>query len=78
MTGPEAVAIIKELGLSQARFARLAELHKNAVTKWANGSQPHGPAVVLLKLLVGRPELVQVLEAGEIELPDRRRKAARK
>lgn len=62
MTGPQAVATIKQLGLSQARFARLAELHKNAVTKWANGAQPHGPAVVLLKLLKSRPELVGVLE----------------
>jgi DNA-binding transcriptional regulator YiaG len=67
MSGPEAVAIIKELGLSQARFARITGLHKNAVTKWANGAQPHGPAVALLKLLKRRPELVQVLESGELD-----------
>ena len=62
MTGPEAIEAIQELGLSQARFARLAGLHKNAVTKWANGAQPHGPAIVLLKLLLRRPEIVQLIE----------------
>ena len=63
MTGPEAVATIERLGLSQARFARMVDLHPNAITKWANGAQPHGPAVTLLRLLDDRPELVQVLEA---------------
>lgn len=65
MTGPEAVEIIRELGISQAQFARLAQLNKNSVTKWVNGSQPHGPAVVLLMLLRERPELLKLLERWE-------------
>lgn len=62
MSGPEAISIIHDLGLSQARFARLAQLHPNAVTKWVNGTPPSGPVRVLLKLLRERPELVQVAE----------------
>jgi DNA-binding transcriptional regulator YiaG len=62
MTGPQAVETVHQLGLSQARFARLAGLHPNALTKWANGAQPHGPAITLLKLLVKRPELLRVIE----------------
>lgn len=62
MNGPEAIAAIQQLGLSQRKFARLAGLAANSVTGWANGSQPHGPAVTLLRLLLERPELVQVLE----------------
>lgn len=62
MNGPEAVSCIKELGLSQARFARMVGLHQNAITKWANGAQPHGPAVTLLRLLKERPELIPVVE----------------
>ena len=62
MTGPQAVEIIQSLGVSQARFARMAGMHPNAITKWANGTPPSGPAVALLRLLAERPELVQVLE----------------
>ena len=63
MNGPQAIDAIRALGLSQAKFARLSRLHPNAITKWANGSQPHGPAVSLLLLLQERPELVAVLES---------------
>lgn len=62
MDGKSAIAAINELDLSQARFARLAGLHPNAITKWANGAQPHGPAIALLQLLLERPELIPVLE----------------
>ncbi len=63
MTGPEAIAILKQLGISQARFARMTGQHVNTITKWAKGeSPPSGPAVALLKLLELRPELVAVLE----------------
>jgi len=75
MDGKSAIAAINELGLSQARFARLVGLHPNAVTKWANGSQPHGPAVSLLQLLIERPELVAVLES--IKGADRKARKAR-
>lgn len=61
MTGPEATAIIKKLGLSQREFAHMVGLHQNAVYKWAKGTEPQGPARALLWLLDERPELVQVL-----------------
>ncbi len=61
MTGPEAVAIINKLGISQAKFGRLARLSANAITKWANGQAPSGPAAALLRLLEARPEMVSVL-----------------
>lgn len=67
MTGPEAVNLIDRLGLSKARFARLVDLHPNAISKWANGSKPHGPAVTLLRLLEDRPELIHVLESWVVK-----------
>lgn len=63
MTGPEAIAILDRLGLSQRQFALLVGLHPNTVTKWANGTPPGGPAVALLRLLDSRPEDVEVLRA---------------
>jgi DNA-binding transcriptional regulator YiaG len=74
MTGPEAIALIDELGIAKARFARMARLSPNALTKWMNGAQPHGPAVSLLLLLRARPELIAVLEsmieaAGDVSRP---------
>ena len=69
MTGPQATAIIKQLGLSQREFALMVDLHPNAVYKWARGTKPQGPAKALLRLLESRPELVQVLRE-----PDRWRK----
>lgn len=62
MIGPDAIKIIKSLEISQARFARIAGLHPNAVTKWAHGTPPSGPAVALLRLLKERPELIKVME----------------
>ncbi len=62
MTGSEAVEIIQELGISQAKFGRLSGLSANAITKWANGQPPSGPARTLLLLLQERPELLAVLE----------------
>ena len=62
MTGPEAVSIISKLGISQAKFGRLVGLSANAITKWAKGQRPSGPAAALLRLLQSRPELVAVLE----------------
>ena len=67
MTGPQAIAILKRLGISQRQFALLVNLHPNAVTKWAKGTEPSGPTRALLALLDERPELIQVLRnlAGE-------------
>jgi len=62
MTGKEAIRIIQELRLSQRQFSRLAGLHPNSVTKWANGGELSGPAETLLLLLEERPELVSVLK----------------
>lgn len=62
MKGKEAISIIHGLGISQAKFARLAGLSANAVSNWAKGQEPAGPAATLLRLLEARPELVAVLE----------------
>lgn len=61
MTGQQATAIVKRLGLSLREFALLVELHPNAVYKWSKGTEPQGPARALLALLDERPELIQVL-----------------
>lgn len=63
MTGPDAIRVIEKLGISQRQFAGLVGLHVNTVTKWANGTEPMGPAQALLRLLDERPELIQVLRA---------------
>lgn len=63
MTGPQATAIIRRLGLSQREFALMVGLHPNAVYKWAKGTEPQGPARALLWLLDERPELVHLLKA---------------
>lgn len=65
MTGPQAIAIIKKLGLSQREFAHLVGLHQNAVYKWAKGTEPMGPARALLWLLDERPELIQALRSRQ-------------
>lgn len=62
MTGPEAIAIIHRLDISQAKFGRLVGLSPTAITKWANGQQPAKPVATMLRLLEARPELVEVLE----------------
>lgn len=76
MTGPEALKAIKRLGLSQARFARLVRLHANTVNKWQHGKQPYGPAVVLLELLMHRPEMLNVIE-NELNEKFKRKKVRR-
>jgi DNA-binding transcriptional regulator YiaG len=75
MTGPQAIAILKRLGISQRQFALLVDLHPNAVTKWAKGTEPGGPTRALLALLDERPELIQVLQAlsGEADRKGKRK-----
>lgn len=63
MTGHEAIAIVRSLGISQAKFARLTGITPQALTKWANGSPPSDTMAALLRLLRERPELVSVMEA---------------
>lgn len=63
MTGPQAISIIKRIGLTQRQFALLVGLHPNTVTGWANGTEPMGPAQALLRLLDHRPEDVAVLQS---------------
>ncbi|HAY08579.1 MAG TPA: hypothetical protein DCY18_01360 [Thauera sp.] len=75
MTGPEAIAIIKRIGLTQRQFALLVGLHPNSVTAWANGTPPMGPAQALLRLLDHRPEDVEVLRAIAGVEPGKRVKA---
>jgi DNA-binding transcriptional regulator YiaG len=65
MSGPEAIAILQKLDISQRQFALLVGLHPNAVTKWANGTEPQGPAQALLRLLNERPEMLQVLRSAK-------------
>jgi transcriptional regulator with XRE-family HTH domain len=62
MTGSQAIAIIHRLGISQAKFGRLAGISAVAVSKWARGGPPSPPVATLLRLLEARPELVPVLE----------------
>lgn len=62
MTGPEAIAIIKALGLSQRQFALLTGAHVNTLSHWAQGRHaPDQVAATLLRLLERRPEDVEVL-----------------
>ena len=75
MTGPEAIAIIDRIGLSQRQFALLVGIHPNTVTNWANGTPPMGPAQALLRLLDHRPEDVEVLRAIAGAQPGERLKA---
>ena len=62
MSGPEAIAIIKRLGISQRQFAFLCGLHPMAVSKWATGGQLSGPSETLMRLLDERPELLEVMK----------------
>jgi DNA-binding transcriptional regulator YiaG len=64
MTGPQAIKILQKLGISQRQFALMVDMHPNAITKWAKGTEPQGAARALLRLLDERPELVQVLQKG--------------
>lgn len=62
MTGQQAIAIIKRLGLTQRQFALLTGMHPNSITAWAKGGAVSGPAQALLRLLDHRPEDVAVLQ----------------
>lgn len=61
MTGPEAIEIIRAVGLTQRQFALLTGMHVKAISKWAAGTPPSSVAATLLRLLERRPEDVEVL-----------------
>ena len=61
MTGPQALDIVRSLGVTQAKFARLTGVTPQALTKWGKGHPPSATMAALLKLLQARPELVHVL-----------------
>ena len=53
---------IRRLGISDARFARIARVDGRTVRRWAAGDRKFdGPAEALLDLLIERPELLQLL-----------------
>ena len=62
MTGQEAIAIVRGLGISQAAFATLVGVTPQAITKWANGHPPSATMAALLRLLRERPESLEVLK----------------
>lgn len=66
MNGQQAIEIIRGLGVSQAKFARLTGVTPHAITKWANGGPPSPPMVTILRLLNERPELIRVLEVEKM------------
>ncbi len=53
---------IRQLGISDARFARIARVDGRTVRRWAAGDRKFdGPAEALLDLLIERPELLHIL-----------------
>ena len=61
MTGFEATAIIRDLGLSQRKFAHLTGWSEDTVSGWARGQTPSRSAVMVVRLLSLRPELIHVI-----------------
>jgi DNA-binding transcriptional regulator YiaG len=53
---------IAALGITDARFARIARVDGRTVRRWAAGERKfEGPPEALLDLLVDRPELLALL-----------------
>jgi DNA-binding transcriptional regulator YiaG len=53
---------IRQIGISDARFARIARVDGRTVRRWAAGDRKFdGPAEALLDLLIERPELLHIL-----------------
>jgi putative transcriptional regulator len=49
----------RKLGMSQAEFARVMQIHKATLQSWEQGRRrPEGPAIVLIKVMSKRPEAV--------------------
>lgn len=63
------------LGMSQSGFARIVGASPRTGQKWGLGeSRVPGPVIVLLRLLLARPELVTVIKASA-QPPVRTRRA---
>lgn len=55
-------ARIEQLGITDARFARICRVDGRTVRRWAAGDRKFdGPPDALLDLLIERPELLQLL-----------------
>lgn len=53
---------VQELGITDARFARIARVDGRTVRRWAAGERKFdGPAEALLDLLIERPELLALM-----------------
>ena len=56
---PQVQRIRKELGLSQARFARLLGVSTSGLRKWEQGDRtPRGASATLLRIMEREPEAV--------------------
>lgn len=74
MTHEQFNSALGELGYSQVEFADKIGVNGRTVRKWAlDETRIPGPVVVLLNLLLSRPELVQVV--NEMPPPDVRERA---
>ncbi len=53
---------VSQIGITDARFARICRVDGRAVRMWAAGDREfRGPAEALLDLLIERPELLHLL-----------------
>lgn len=52
---------LRTIGLSQTEFAILTGTPRRTVVYWAQDASPSGMAATLVRLLLARPELVEVL-----------------
>ncbi len=53
---------VQTLGITDARFARIARVDGRTVRRWSSGERKFdGPPEALLDLLIERPELLQLL-----------------
>ena len=69
MTATEFNHRLQHLGYSQTGFAEQIGVNPRTVRKWALGeTRIPGPVIVLLNLLMSRPELVRVV--NEMPPPD--------
>lgn len=70
VTGEEIKRCRKNLGLSQADFAELANVSKKTVERWEYSHAPvAGPIVTLIRILQERPQIAKELEIPEQRFP---------
>lgn len=62
--------IRKKLGLTQAEFAKLANISKKTVERWESGDKEiTGPIVTLVKILKEQPQICEELKVPEQKYP---------